>query len=735
MKLDHNPFPINVIDFENKKVLVRPDQRESTRGKNVIVAEESRPRMIKPKSPEVNVWKINDGGKKRRPLFKPTTKYLLNKYTSQLRRSGFKRARSPDSGSAGRYGCQGENFHLASQPNYACRYRDMPSSYFRSTVQWFPREDQRWQRRTSPVHSSHLDLRVSDAIVLHDPEGGVRQHAKQKWVTKNSVRIGEKANPAAISSDIVGSGTTMDDSANLMEDTGKEVRFAECQTEVMQAGRRREGSCSGEVSPSIVIGAVPCKIVQAGECATVVAESKTVCGQDQMPTAVKSKEARIEVLAKKDRMFPDDRRPVAHSTFAAGADLSFNNKRCGVVFETGIKHTVIDARAAHTLSGFTDWEKRVRADMIANQHIVGPGLLSSYVRNSENWRSMKPDLPQNSARQSTTQRQFPDGKAADFGDEHIGSVAPGTKPLEQWCPTGLNRTKKRRLQKFRTQEIREKQAEEERDRWFNQLRPMIASEKTWREKRLAKEENSNDESSDNDSEGGQNIEDHMDTDVNMVFILPEEFKAPEEGVAELVLGAERAVFDKPEEHGEHLKPLYIRGHVNGKPMGRMLVDGGAGVNVMPLSVFSKLGHQESELINTNMNLSGFSGKPSQAQGILSVELTVGSKTIPTAFFVVDVKGRYNVLLGRDWIHANCCVPSTLHQCLIQWVGDEVELIEADNSACVALTEVPMEWQHGDMRCLTGRDLSEFDFISVEKDGFVPIHVKPADIARLNDLAI
>jgi hypothetical protein len=82
-----------------------------------------------------------------------------------------------------------------------------------------------------------------------------------------------------------------------------------------------------------------------------------------------------------------------------------------------------------------------------------------------------------------------------------------------------------------------------------------------------------------------------------------------------------------------------------------------------------------------MNLSGFSGEPSQAKGIVSVELTVGSKTVPTAFFVVDVEGRYNVLLGRDWIHANCCIPSILHQCLIQWIGDEVEVIEADNSVC------------------------------------------------------
>ena len=51
----------------------------------------------------------------------------------------------------------------------------------------------------------------------------------------------------------------------------------------------------------------------------------------------------------------------------------------------------------------------------------------------------------------------------------------------------------------------------------------------------------------------------------------------------------------------------------------------------------------------------------EAKGMISLELTIGSKTLATAFFVADVQGNYNVLLGRDWIHANQCVPSTMHQ--------------------------------------------------------------------------
>jgi hypothetical protein len=239
-----------------------------------------------------------------------------------------------------------------------------------------------------------------------------------------------------------------------------------------------------------------------------------------------------------------------------------------------------------------------------------------------------------------------------------------------------------------------------------------------------------------DSKSSENDEETpTDMEVNMVFALPAEFRVPEAEVAELILGPKNATFEKPERPEQHLKPLFIRGHIDGKPIGRMLVDGGASVNIMPFSVFCKLDRKESELMKTNMGLSGFSGELSEAKGVISMELTVGSKTMPTAFFVVDVKGRYNILLGRDWIHANCCIPSTLHQCLIQWVNDDVEVIEADHSACIALTEAPVDWQHGEMRCLTGRDLSDYDYINVGKEGFVPINAQPASIARLNDLSI
>jgi hypothetical protein len=209
-------------------------------------------------------------------------------------------------------------------------------------------------------------------------------------------------------------------------------------------------------------------------------------------------------------------------------------------------------------------------------------------------------------------------------------------------------------------------------------------------------------------EEDQRVEQLTRMDINMVFMNPIEFHAPAEDIVDLTLGAGCAVFEELENLGAHMKPLFIRGHLDGMPIRHMLVDGGASINILPLSLSKKLGHVEGDLKCTNLSLSGFVVDPTEAKGIICKELIVGSKTVPTAFFMVDVKGSYNVLLGQDWIHANECVSSTLHQCVIQWVSDEVEVVQADEDMCVAVAESQVDIQGGKMKCLTGRDLMGYD---------------------------
>jgi hypothetical protein len=192
-----------------------------------------------------------------------------------------------------------------------------------------------------------------------------------------------------------------------------------------------------------------------------------------------------------------------------------------------------------------------------------------------------------------------------------------------------------------------------------------------------------------------------------------------------VLGAEHAVFEKPENLGAQMKPLLIRGHMDGTLIGYMLIDGGASFNILPLSLLKKLSHVEGDLKRTNLSLSGFVCYPTEAKGIICKELTVGRKIMPTTFFMVDMKGCYNLLLERDWIHASECVLSTLHQCVIQWIGVEVEVVQADEELCIAMDESHVDILGRKMECLFGKDLMGYDHIRVGKDGFVQISVKLA----------
>nr|CAH66133.1 H0622G10.2 [Oryza sativa] len=211
----------------------------------------------------------------------------------------------------------------------------------------------------------------------------------------------------------------------------------------------------------------------------------------------------------------------------------------------------------------------------------------------------------------------------------------------QWCPSGtFTKNQKRRVERLRSRE-RFQEVEEKINHRLRKPKPR----QEWRVKNQVP------------------IADDAAADEVKSLMLT---KCTEES-AKLVLSPEQAVFEKLEgTENQHLKPLYINGYVNGKPMSKMMFDGGAAVNLMPYATFRKLGRNAEDIIKTNMVLKDFGGNSSETKGVLNVELTVGSKTIPTTFFVIDGKGSYSLLLGRDWIHANGCIPSTMHQCLIQW---------------------------------------------------------------------
>jgi len=55
----------------------------------------------------------------------------------------------------------------------------------------------------------------------------------------------------------------------------------------------------------------------------------------------------------------------------------------------------------------------------------------------------------------------------------------------------------------------------------------------------------------------------------------------------------------------------MKGFVDGKPMTKMLVDGGAAINLMSYTMFRKLGKGPEDLLETDMMLKDFGGNASK----------------------------------------------------------------------------------------------------------------------------
>ena len=67
MQVDQNPFPMHMLKLKNPKVLVRPSQAESTKGKNVVIGEE-RPekKLTQQKTPQAATKTSTLGGQDKK---------------------------------------------------------------------------------------------------------------------------------------------------------------------------------------------------------------------------------------------------------------------------------------------------------------------------------------------------------------------------------------------------------------------------------------------------------------------------------------------------------------------------------------------------------------------------------------------------------------------------------------------------------------------------------------------
>jgi hypothetical protein len=145
----------------------------------------------------------------------------------------------------------------------------------------------------------------------------------------------------------------------------------------------------------------------------------------------------------------------------------------------------------------------------------------------------------------------------------LKTITAGTAPAPHWCPPRLMPSQ-RRIQRLRAQKLREEAVKKERDEHFNAIWSVIPMKQEWRVKEKTNTPTLTTSDDDMDLlDDGESplIKDRSppstDMNINMVFMLPIEFKGAEEEVAQMCLNPKEAVFMKLEESSQHMKPLYI----------------------------------------------------------------------------------------------------------------------------------------------------------------------------------
>ncbi|XP_062118667.1 uncharacterized protein LOC133832323 [Humulus lupulus] len=114
-------------------------------------------------------------------------------------------------------------------------------------------------------------------------------------------------------------------------------------------------------------------------------------------------------------------------------------------------------------------------------------------------------------------------------------------------------------------------------------------------------------------------------------------------------------------HLPHDNPLVISLQVDHCQLGRVLVDGGSGVDILFWEAFQKMGLEENQIRPSTTPILGFNSQRVYPKGLVRLTVVVAERTLPVDFLTIDSITSYNAIMGRNWIHRMQGVVSTLHQ--------------------------------------------------------------------------
>ena len=135
---------------------------------------------------------------------------------------------------------------------------------------------------------------------------------------------------------------------------------------------------------------------------------------------------------------------------------------------------------------------------------------------------------------------------------------------------------------------------------------------------------------------------------------------------------------------------------------RILIDPGISIEIMYESLFRGLGLGKKDLSRTEGPLSGFSRETVVPSGKVTINVTVGTISSLTEFFVLNTFSPYNAILGKLWLHRMGAVPSIFHQWLrfptpqgiMEIMGDQLAAKQCLVAAVKQKHQQPQETKEG-----------------------------------------
>ncbi|XP_027767963.1 uncharacterized protein LOC114074305 [Solanum pennellii] len=145
----------------------------------------------------------------------------------------------------------------------------------------------------------------------------------------------------------------------------------------------------------------------------------------------------------------------------------------------------------------------------------------------------------------------------------------------------------------------------------------------------------------------------------------------------------------PKEGAGHNKALHLTVTCEGYYVKRVMIDGGSGVDICPLSTLQSLKVNTDRIRPSNVFVRAYDGSRRDTIGEIKLNMTIGPVVFTIVFQVMDMETSYNFLLGRPWIHMARAVPSTLRQVVkFEYNNQEITVHGEDDSPIYRDPSVP-----------------------------------------------